>query len=109
MTIALLYNPMSGTGRAQRVALRIKAELESSGWGVQMVATQAGDPSRWLRAELESMAAVNAIEALVVAGGDGAVRLAAAESARGRMAEQAAWVATTARPALREPLSMSEP
>ena len=82
MTIALLYNPMSGTGRAQRVALRIKSELESSGWGVQMVATQAGDPSRWLRAELESMAAVNAIEALVVAGGDGAVRLAAAESAR---------------------------
>lgn len=42
----------------------------------------SGDPSRWLRAELESMAAVNAIEALVVAGGDGAVRLAAAESAR---------------------------
>jgi diacylglycerol kinase family enzyme len=81
VTIAVLYNPISGAGRAQATAATMKDGLERAQCRVTMIPTQRGDPSEWLRPALTDDAG-RRVDAVVVAGGDGAVRLAARECAR---------------------------
>jgi diacylglycerol kinase (ATP) len=96
VSVALLYNPISGSGRAHATAARMREGLERAGHRVAMIPTERGAPSEWLRPALErgargsiELGSIEAgsieagpIEAVVVAGGDGAVRLAAGECAR---------------------------
>lgn len=76
MSVALLFNPISGSGRALVVAQALERGLSASGHRVVLVPTERRDPAIWLRPLLRDATA------LVVAGGDGAVRLAASEAAR---------------------------
>lgn len=76
MTIALLFNPVSGRGRALVAAQAIQRGLVERGFRVELLPTERRPASEWLRPKLAG------IRHLVVAGGDGAVRLAAPEAAR---------------------------
>lgn len=76
MTVLVVYNPVSGRGRAEAAARGLSAELASGGIASRLIASRREDPAAWLRTELAGGAAV------VVAGGDGAVRLVAREVAR---------------------------
>ena len=76
MSIAVLFNPISGTGRALRVAQAIAEGLARRGIATRLLPTERGRPKDWLREKLDD------VEAVVVAGGDGAVRSVVHESAR---------------------------
>lgn len=76
MSIAILFNPVSGSGRAMRVAQSLARGLAGRGIAAALVPTERGRPRDWLRGRLEG------IDAVVVAGGDGAVRAVAPEAAR---------------------------
>jgi diacylglycerol kinase (ATP) len=75
VSIAVVFNPISGTGRAAAVARRLERELRAAGRGVTLVESRPGRATDWLDASLDDA------ECVVVAGGDGAVRLVAARAA----------------------------
>ncbi len=76
MRVAVLYNPIAGAGRAERMARQIEVALRAAGFAVLAIPTQQDRAEDWLRP------ALTGVEALVVVGGDGAVRMAAPEAAR---------------------------
>ena len=69
--VAVIANPVSGSGRARAVAEDLVCRLQAGGHDVEHVPTELSDPAGWLDPVL-----VEATTALVV-GGDGTVRLAA--------------------------------
>jgi diacylglycerol kinase (ATP) len=76
MAIAVVFNPISGSGRAERVASGLRDALEREGWIIELVPTERAAASAWLAPRLPGR------DAVVVVGGDGAVRLVAPEAAR---------------------------
>lgn len=76
MAVVVVYNPVSGRGRAEPIARDLGAALERAGVGARLVASRREDPAGWLRPELDGA------RAAVVVGGDGAVRMVACEAAR---------------------------
>jgi len=76
MRIALLFNPVSGRGEAAAAARRFARALDASGHDPIEVPSRRDDPDDWLAPALASR------DALLVFGGDGAVRLAAGPAAR---------------------------
>ena len=79
MKIAILFNPISGAGKALATAERLKRGLEADGVDVRLRPTERRPAVEWLAPALHD------VDALIVAGGDGAVRMAAPESARARV------------------------
>ena len=73
--IAILFNPIAGSGHAHTAAEEMKRGLESDGADVVLIATERAAAKLWLRPRLAG------VSTLVIAGGDGAVRAAAAEAA----------------------------
>jgi diacylglycerol kinase (ATP) len=73
----LIYNPISGSGRSERVARGIARDLEGRGWTCPLVPTERSSPEAWLAPVLASA------DAVVVAGGDGAIRIVSEHAARG--------------------------
>ena len=73
--IAILFNPIAGSGGAHTAAEKMKRGLESDGADVVLIATERAAAKLWLRPRLAG------VSTLVIAGGDGAVRAAAAEAA----------------------------
>jgi diacylglycerol kinase (ATP) len=76
MAIAVVFNPISGSGRAERFASGLRDALEREGWIIELVPTERAPASEWLEPHLPGK------DAVVVVGGDGAVRLVAPEAAR---------------------------
>ena len=76
MRIVVLYNPVSGSGQARNLGRRVTQRLRAVGHDVLHVPSQQRDPADWLDAHLNRAAAI------VVVGGDGAVRLSAGPAAR---------------------------
>ena len=76
MATLVIFNPISGAGRAHRLAVSLERAAVAAGIEIVLMPTQAEPPERWLRAPLADH------DRLVVVGGDGAVRSAAAEAAR---------------------------
>ncbi|MSR40928.1 MAG: hypothetical protein EXS10_03390 [Phycisphaerales bacterium] len=79
MSIAILFNPVSGSGRALKQAQLVKAGLELDGVQAMLVATETRGTEYWLDPLLRSKK--KAVRALAVCGGDGAVRLVARSAA----------------------------
>jgi diacylglycerol kinase (ATP) len=75
MEVALVFNPVSGSGRARRSAEAIARGLSARGIAPRLVESQRGPAEAWLRPHLRG------VRALVVAGGDGGVRMCAQEAA----------------------------
>lgn len=75
MRVLIAVNPVSGRGRAARSADALAAGLSRAGIACSTIATAREAASAWLRPELEGATA------LVVVGGDGAVRSVAHEAA----------------------------
>ena len=48
MAIAVVFNPISGSGRAERVASGLRDALELEGWIIDMVPTERAPASAWL-------------------------------------------------------------
>lgn len=65
----MVYNPVSGTGRAERLSLEAAARLEKEGFEVERLATRPGSGA----VEVVRALPVD-LELLVVAGGDGTIR-----------------------------------
>ena len=84
MTVAILFNPISGAGRAQIVAQTIAHGLSRLGFVTTLMPTQRGPSAQWLRPQL-IMVGADAIDVLIVVGGDGAVRQAAFEAAHAKI------------------------
>jgi diacylglycerol kinase family enzyme len=80
MRVAILFNPVSGQGRAEAEAERFASAIASAGHRVGRIATRPGADRRWLEESLGEL------DVLLVAGGDGAVRLAAGPAARAGVA-----------------------
>lgn len=76
MRVALISNPISGSGRSEAAAIAIERELSARGWTCVRVPTERAAPERWLDPTLR------AVDAAVVAGGDGALRMVAPSAAR---------------------------
>jgi len=77
--VLIAFNPVSGRGRAARAADALAADLARVGIESRAVATAREPAAAWLRSELAGSAA------LVVLGGDGAVRSVAHEAAFARV------------------------
>lgn len=75
MSTLVIYNPISGAGRALRLAEGLERAAAEAGLEAVLMPTRPEPPEHWLRAPLASH------DRLVVVGGDGAVRAAAAEAA----------------------------
>ncbi len=73
--IAIVFNPISGSGRARAAAEGLKAALENLGAAVVLIPSEVGSAEQWLRPRMVG------VHALVIVGGDGAVRAAAAVAA----------------------------
>ncbi len=76
MQVALISNPISGSGRSEATAIAIERELSARGWTCVRIPTERAAPERWLDP------ALSAADAAVVAGGDGALRMVASSAAR---------------------------
>ena len=76
MRVAVVFNPISGSGRAAEVAAVLERELAARGWDCVRVPTERAGPGRWLEP------AIGSVDAAVVAGGDGALRMVAPSAAR---------------------------
>jgi diacylglycerol kinase family enzyme len=74
--ILIVFNPISGSGRAAAAAERAAARLREHGHDVGTLTTRLEPTREWLDPALEN------INLLVVAGGDGAMRLAAPAACR---------------------------
>ena len=68
MTIAVVFNPIAGAGRAAGDGRRVAESLKDAGHSVVIVETRMEPPSQWLDPELKDC------RVIVVAGGDGTVR-----------------------------------
>lgn len=79
MAVLIAVNPVSGRGRAARAADALAAGLSRAGIACSTIATARDSASAWLRPKLEGATA------LVVVGGDGAVRSVAHEAALARV------------------------
>ncbi len=78
MAVLAIFNPISGAGRAKVSAAALAKAAGRHGLEIELLPTEPTPPERWLRPVLESRPP----QAMVVIGGDGAVRLAAPEAAR---------------------------
>ncbi len=76
MNIVVLYNPIAGAGKAGAVARRIGEAVDQAGRHVVLAETRIDAADDWLDRQLAEAGA------LVVVGGDGAVRLAAEPAIR---------------------------
>lgn len=76
MAVAIVFNPISGAGRALATAEAISQGLSADGVEVELIPTEPRPAESWLRPKLARASHI------VVAGGDGAVRLVAPEAAR---------------------------
>ena len=77
MSVLVIFNPISGAGRARAIADRVAAVGRGRGLEIDLLPTSPGFYThRWLREPLQGR------DAVVVVGGDGAVRLVAPEAAR---------------------------
>ncbi len=74
--ILVIFNPISGGGKAAAASVGVERSLESAGFEVRRLATEPGPSEQWLDEPLVGR------DALVVMGGDGAVRTAAMSAAR---------------------------
>ena len=74
--ILVIFNPISGGGKAAAASVGVERALETAGFEVRRLATEPGPSEQWLDEPLAGR------DALVVMGGDGAVRTAAMSSAR---------------------------
>jgi diacylglycerol kinase (ATP) len=75
MRVMVLYNPIAGAGRAARVARSLREPLAGAGHDVSLMETRTDPPASWL------LPALAGVDLLVVAGGDGAMRLAGGPAA----------------------------
>ena len=66
MRVLILYNPVSGRGKACKMAYAIAEQFVKSPCEIEMIATQLGDPRDWLAPKLEGTQ-----DAIIVVGGDG--------------------------------------
>jgi diacylglycerol kinase family enzyme len=69
--VAILFNPISGAGRASRLAEELRSALAERGFEPRSIPTRREPAAAWLPPALEGS------DAVIVVGGDGAVRLAA--------------------------------
>lgn len=69
MTIAVVYNPIAGAGRAAQAGRGVVGILERAGHEVTIIETKLEPASQWLDPALGNC------KAIVVVGGDGTVRL----------------------------------
>ncbi len=76
MSVLVIFNPISGAGRARGLAEAAAAAARARGIDVDLLPTSPGPADTWLREPIRGRTA------LVVVGGDGAVRFAAPEAAR---------------------------
>lgn len=76
MSVLVIFNPISGAGRGRALAEAVSDAATARGLDIELLPTSPGPAEAWLRAPLAGR------DALVVVGGDGAVRLAAPEAAR---------------------------
>ena len=76
MRLMVLYNPIAGAGQAAAAAESLESPLRQAGHDLLLGCTRADPPADWLDAELGD------VGALVVVGGDGAVRLASGPAVR---------------------------
>jgi diacylglycerol kinase (ATP) len=76
MSVLVIFNPISGAGRARSLAEAAAEAARRRGIDVELLPTSPGPAETWLRGPIGGRSA------LVVVGGDGAVRLAAPEAAR---------------------------
>ena len=75
MSTLVIFNPISGAGSAKRLSAALSSVAAAQGVEIELMETSPGPPETWLREPLQGRGA------LVVIGGDGAVRSAAAEAA----------------------------
>ncbi len=68
MRVGFLYNPISGKGLAQRLALDCGAALEQAGFGVVYFQSQP------TYSEAQALEILTQLEALIVCGGDGTIQ-----------------------------------
>jgi len=76
MSVLVIFNPISGAGRARGLAEAAAEAARGRGIDAELLPTSPGPADAWLRGPIRGR------EALVVVGGDGAVRFAAPEAAR---------------------------
>jgi diacylglycerol kinase family enzyme len=76
MPVVVLFNPVSGVGRALAAAERLAQGLRAAGVEIRLLPTERRPANEWLRPALADA------RLLVVCGGDGAVRMSAIEAAR---------------------------
>lgn len=76
MHVAVVFNPIAGAGRAARSASAIADAVGAEGHAVDRVATRLEPIDDWL------VPALDDVDAMVVVGGDGAVRMAGPAAAR---------------------------
>lgn len=74
--VLLIFNPISGGGRAAAASVGVARRLESAGFAVDSLPTEPGPADRWLDGPLGEC------DALVVMGGDGSIRTAALSASR---------------------------
>ena len=67
--ILMMYNPVSGRGNACSMAYAIAEQFVKTTCDVEMIATQLGDPRKWLKPKLRCTP-----DAVIVVGGDGTLR-----------------------------------
>ncbi len=75
MSVLVIFNPISGAGRARGLAEAAAVAARGRGLEVDLLPTRPGPPEAWLRDPIRGRSA------LVVVGGDGAVRSASREAA----------------------------
>ena len=77
MSVLVIFNPISGAGRARGIADQLAVSGGRRGLDLELLPTRPGfQTESWLAGPLQGR------DALVVVGGDGAVRLVAPEAAR---------------------------
>jgi len=69
MRVMVIYNPVSGRGKACRSAVAISEQLLRTTSEVELIQTQPASPEQWLRPKLQFKP-----DAMVVVGGDGTLR-----------------------------------
>ena len=74
----VLFNPVSGRGKAAKIARALEAPLRNAGHHPELVETQLDPQKSWLDPQLEEF------DLAIVVGGDGAVRLASGAAGRTR-------------------------
>jgi diacylglycerol kinase (ATP) len=80
MRVMILFNPVSGAGRAAAAGRDAAEQLRAAGHVVELMPTRLASPRDWLDDALRGF------DLLVVAGGDGAVRIGAASASRANSA-----------------------